>query len=352
MSKDNAQNGKIIADVSLKKLMDSFTSFEGRQKIASTPVPTGFDELDQALGGGLFSHSVTVLGAEPGFGKTSLALQIAENAAKKEYTVLFFSLEMSAEHIAAKNLCRYINVRRKELDPQRLKEALGKAPVVSARDLLNTTRHMEIDWGLVERSARILQNEIMDSYRVIDKNHGGAQDASSALGPDDVDATICAHLDNISKSGKPALVIVDYLQLLAMGGGDNAMMRVAMDNTVRVLTDRARKTNAAFLLISSVTRDKYDAEPTMAMYKESGLIEYNADCLLALGNARDNTGKTISGSTEWERAVRLVVLKNRYGEKDKTCDFLFYPGHDYFCVREDDQKKEAVKEKTDRRRPL
>ena len=352
MSKGNTSNERIIANVSLHELMDSFSAREKMKALSSTPVPTGFDELDTALGGGFFSRSVTVLGAEPGFGKTSLALQIAESAAERGFTVLFFSMEMSAVHIAAKNICRRVNVRRFEDDPSELKKALGAAPRITARDLLNTEKQEELDWDAVSEAADALKYETQDHYLVFDKNQGDSNNSTDALGPKDVIATIRHHLGKTSESDKPALVIVDYLQLLAMGGSDNAMMRTAMDNTVRELTDCARRSNAAFLLISSVTRDKYDAEPTMAMYKESGLIEYNADCLLALGNARGKSGEKLSGRNEQERAIRLVVLKNRYGEKDRTCDFFFYPGHDYFCVRKDNQQEDAADEKAARRRPL
>ena len=65
-------------------------------------VKTGFQSLDTALGGGI-ANGLTILGAKPGSGKTSLVHQIAEHISSAEIPVLYFSLEMSREQINKKN---------------------------------------------------------------------------------------------------------------------------------------------------------------------------------------------------------------------------------------------------------
>ena len=62
-------------------------------------IPTGFADVDKLLGG--FQRSdLVILAARPSVGKTSLALSIAQNAAKKyRQRVAFFSLEMSDEQV-------------------------------------------------------------------------------------------------------------------------------------------------------------------------------------------------------------------------------------------------------------
>ena len=59
---------------------------------------TGFDELDRVLGGGLVKGSLTLLGGEPGIGKSTLILQIC-NKIKGEGQVLYVSGEESAQQI-------------------------------------------------------------------------------------------------------------------------------------------------------------------------------------------------------------------------------------------------------------
>ena len=55
--------------------------------------PTGIRKLDSVLGGGLYA-GLTFLGARPGMGKSTFALQIASQIAEADYPVLFYSLEM------------------------------------------------------------------------------------------------------------------------------------------------------------------------------------------------------------------------------------------------------------------
>ncbi len=63
------------------------------------PRPTGIGELDRVLGGGLVPGSVTLLGGEPGIGKSTLLLQAAAEVAASGRTVLYLSGEESAQQI-------------------------------------------------------------------------------------------------------------------------------------------------------------------------------------------------------------------------------------------------------------
>lgn len=68
------------------------------------PIPTGIGELDSILCGGLRRGELTILGARPAVGKSSVLLQIARHAAQRCKNVLFTSLEMSAQQIGARIL--------------------------------------------------------------------------------------------------------------------------------------------------------------------------------------------------------------------------------------------------------
>src|SRR5687767_2577766 len=64
-------------------------------------LPTGLAELDRVFGGGLIPGSVTLLGGEPGIGKSTLLLQLADHAAR-ESAVLYLSAEESAAQIGVR----------------------------------------------------------------------------------------------------------------------------------------------------------------------------------------------------------------------------------------------------------
>ena len=76
---------------------------------ADSRTPTGFPELDAALGGGLRAGSLTVLGGATGSGKTALASQIALSSARfaDEHSrgdVLYFSLDMDSQELTTRLL--------------------------------------------------------------------------------------------------------------------------------------------------------------------------------------------------------------------------------------------------------
>jgi len=81
-------------------------------------IPTGFADVDKLLGG-LQRSDMIILAARPSVGKTSLALSIAHNAAKKfGQRIAFFSLEMSNEQVVQ----RLISAET-AIDSQRLRRA-------------------------------------------------------------------------------------------------------------------------------------------------------------------------------------------------------------------------------------
>ena len=66
---------------------------------AATRIPTGLSELDRVLGGGLVPGSVSLLGGEPGIGKSTLLLQMASAMAVAGHRVLYVSAEDSRQQV-------------------------------------------------------------------------------------------------------------------------------------------------------------------------------------------------------------------------------------------------------------
>ncbi|WP_405318176.1 DnaB-like helicase C-terminal domain-containing protein [Ruminococcus sp.] len=80
--------------VQFEKIRSGVSEFFDEKRQLPRLIKTGFNTLDEMLGGGLAS-GLNVLGAKPGSGKTSLVLQMAEHFSSRGVPVLYFSLEMS-----------------------------------------------------------------------------------------------------------------------------------------------------------------------------------------------------------------------------------------------------------------
>lgn len=214
-------------------------------------LPTGFPDLDNILAG-LQKSDLVILAARPSVGKTSLALDIARQAAiKSKQGVGIFSLEMSKEQLVDRLLCSQSNVnlwkmrtgklsdRDEDNDFTRIGEAMGQlseAPIYI--DDSATCSIMEI-----RTKARRLQME-------------------KGLG----------------------LIVIDYLQLMEGRGryGDNRVQEVS--EISRGLKGIARELNIPVLAISQLSRAVEQsggpAIPKLAHLRESGSIEQDADVVM------------------------------------------------------------------------
>ena len=88
----------------LDKYMEDSSALHAPGEHHLAPIPTGFETLDELLGGGLQRSDLIVLAARPSLGKSTLAVNIARHAASQEAVVGLFSLEMGAEQIGLRLL--------------------------------------------------------------------------------------------------------------------------------------------------------------------------------------------------------------------------------------------------------
>lgn len=82
--------------------VESVSSLRDLEGATTVPSPTGVDEIDRVLGGGLTPGSVTLLGGEPGVGKSTLTLQLALAVAGRGASVLLVAGEEAPGQIAAR----------------------------------------------------------------------------------------------------------------------------------------------------------------------------------------------------------------------------------------------------------
>ena len=276
----------------LHKVFDRLT--ELAQSDSAIPgLSTGLRDLDTKING-LNKSDLLLIAARPAMGKTSFALNIGLNVAKKyKKTVAFFSLEMSREQLAMRLLS-------------------GESFVDSQK--MATGKLTEDEWGkLCMASAALSQTDI----RVDDNPSITVAEMNAKL----------RRLDNLG------LVIIDYLQLMNGSGygkgGDNRVNVVS--EISRSLKIMAKELNVPVICLSQLSRGpegRTDKRPMLSDLRESGAIEQDADEVLFL--YRDDY---YNPDSEEKNVAECIVSKNRHGEVG-TVKLQWLPQYTTFADRE------------------
>ena len=236
-------------------------------------VATGFETIDR-LTGGFQRANLIVLAARPGVGKTSLALNIAQNVAVEgKAPVAIFSLEMSAQELGERMMCSAARVSSHKLRTGSLSGDDYAKLVQSAGELEKADLYIDDSAGLNMFELRAKARRL--------------------------------------KTKTPlALVIVDYLQLMSGDGrADNRQQEVA--NISRSMKQLARELEVPIIAVSQLNRSpeaRADREPQLADLRESGAIEQDADMVMFIyEDPSDPSSKGV---------VKLKIAKNRNGPTD------------------------------------
>ena len=276
-------------------------------------IPTGFKELDKVLDGGLYP-GLYILGAISSLGKTTLALQIAENIAKSGQDVLIFSLEMGANELLAKSISR-------------MSYLTNKSYAKTSREI---TRGIYTDY-----EAQII-NQATETFNKY-SNRLFIFEGIGNIGAEEIKNKVERH---IKLTGKTPVILIDYLQILApyeLRASD----KQNTDKSVLELKRLSRDYKTPVIGISSFNRDNYNTAVSMTAFKESGAIEYGSDVLIALQPAGMKPGTndkekasnkeildTCKSSTK--RDLEAVILKNRNGATNRKINFKYYAMYNYF----------------------
>lgn len=256
-------------------------------------LPTGFPDLDSLLAG-LQKSDLIILAARPSVGKTSLALDIARQAAiKSKQGVGLFSLEMSKEQLVDRMLCSQANVnlwkmrtgnlsdRDEDNDFARIGEAMGQlseAPIYiddsassSVMDIRTKARRLQMEKGL-------------------------------------------------------GLIIIDYLQLMEGRGkySDNRVQEVS--EISRGLKGVARELNIPVLALSQLSRaveQTKPAIPKLSHLRESGSIEQDADVVMFIyRKAADRNYRRDELPEDEKYLAEVRIEKHRNGPTGKVSLFF------------------------------
>ena len=298
-----------------------------RDALHSRPprLKTGFSKLDALLGGGI-TPGVMVLGASPGLGKSTLALQIAANVSSGEnrVPVLLYSLEMPRDRLVAKLQSRQLfqwGVQKRGL-PANLEAAASYLTADAFFQPETTDKLDDAAWAEIYMA----QQEIGELY--IRDNLRSAEE---------IRQDVQSFREDRAKGGdtRAPMVIVDYLQILSNPTGRRSVgERQVVEENLNQLSVLARGSDGVpLLLISSLSRAGYGGPVRMENFKETGGIEYNADLLLGLQftAANESAGLDLTAlKNKFPREVELVALKQRYGSSGGRVKLLYYAPFDCF----------------------
>ncbi len=237
-------------------------------------VSTGFRALDNVLGG-LQKSDLIILAARPSMGKTTLAMNIAENAAIQHGAkVGVFSLEQSKDQLVDRLLSSQAGVDSWKLRSGNLTDAdfpkIGKAMGVLSEASI-----------FIDDSPGLSSLEVLTKSRRLQMDHG---------------------LD---------LVVIDYLQLMrgSTRYSDNRVQEVS--EISRSLKGMARELNVPVIALSQLSRGveaRPDKRPMLSDLRESGSIEQDADVVMFI--YRDDY---YDKESEKKNIAEVLIRKHRNG---------------------------------------
>lgn len=242
-----------------------------RGKGAVRGMPCGIEPLDLRWSG-LCAGQMIVIAGRPGNGKTTIAMNIAQNVAMAGKSVLVFSFEMHEIELTDK--------------------------LVSSHSGNYLSSIKSADMGQGE------WNMLVDSVASL-KECRLAIDTGTSRTIDQIVLTARAH----SMRHGLDLVIVDYLQQVA---GEGKERRLQVDNVSRGLKLMAMEMKIPVIALSQLSRNvesRADKRPIMSDLRESGAIEQDADIV-----AFAHRPEIVGAGEEWAGIAELITAKSRHTE--------------------------------------
>lgn len=238
-----------------------------------TGVATGFQKFD-ALTAGLHGGELIIIAGRPSMGKTTLAMNIAENAAiAGKVPTAIFSMEMSAEQLAF-----------------RMIGSIGRVN----QSNLRTGRFSDEDWTRINSAVAIMSQAPIFI------------DDTPALSPTE----IRARTRRLKREHGLGLIVVDYLQLMGISGTrENRATEIS--EISRSLKALAKELNLPIVALSQLNRgveQRTDKRPVMSDLRESGAIEQDADLIAFIYRE-----EVYDPDTPRKGVADIIIAKQRNG---------------------------------------
>lgn len=253
-------------------------------------VPTGFSKLDALFCGGLGPGQLFLLAARPGMGKTTFALDIARRALERGQRVDFFSMEMGAGELFQALGC---SVARVSL----VKAKANTLAPFQRDDLLQAMEWLASSGMVTHEPPTMTTTELRARARRAVRQRGAD------------------------------LIVVDFLQLLKLGGGNSENRNLEVGQIGRELKELARELQRPVLALAQLNRAVEKREkrrPRMSDLRDSGSLEEAADCVILLHRDdyyEDDEKPTAAGGE------MLVIVDKARGMQRGTVKMEWHVGH-------------------------
>ena len=268
-------------------------------------IPTGLTRLDNLLGG-FNDTDLIILGGRPGMGKSALAITLAFNIAQyfekeneknegPKKSVAFFSLEMSAQQVAARILSSKTSLSSHDM-------RLGKLTDDQFDELAAGVKLLTKIPLYIDETSGITVNAIKNRARRMARNK------EQGLG----------------------LVVIDYLQLISSNSRKENRVQELSEMT-RALKIRAKELGVPVLVLSQLSRRIESAEaegnrPKLSDLRDSGSIEQDADIVMFvyrdyyyLKNKEIQKGVN---ETDEKFSLRKATLEQRKQETENLAEII------------------------------
>ena len=259
-------------------------------------VPTGLTDLDNKLGG-LHQSDLIIIAGRPSMGKTSLATNIAYNAAKKlqdsgkQSSIAFFSLEMSSEQLSTRIISEQARISSDFIRRGRITDDQFDKFIETSKDIADLPLY-------IDETPAISVAALSNRARRIKRLHG---------------------LD---------MILVDYIQLMR-GSLNNRDGRVQeISQITQGLKAIAKELSVPVVALSQLSRQveqRDDHKPQLADLRESGSIEQDADVVMFVYRegyylSRKEPREATVEHAEWQAKMnevahlaQIIIGKQRHG---------------------------------------
>lgn len=261
------QRGLLAPNDTLHRFMDYVVrAGEKRDNFIST----GFPKLDGILGGGFIRGGLYILGARPAVGKSTFAVNLADNISGN---TLFVSLEMTPEQITAKRISRRIGVSSSRLLSGQLSDRAWEKVAMASSDISQRGLYLNNRYDITVQQIALLAQAVPELRAVIVDYLGLIQPATRST----------STYENISQISRE-------------------LKRMAISLNVPVI---------CLCQLSRQVESRQNKRPMLSDLRDSGAIEQDADGVLFLYRDDYYTGPSADGQPS---LVELTVAKNRHGQ--------------------------------------
>jgi replicative DNA helicase len=262
---------QFVADILPLRMERIDDAYQGKIKTIST----GLKDLDRSLGGGIENGSLIIVAASSSMGKTSLAVQLAENIQNQEGVSLIFSIEMVNGMIVDRIIS-------------------AKAKISSTK--LRTGQLEDHDW-----------DKLFVAVDPIRKLNMMIDDKTSTLN------AMRATARSVKRKHGLNCIVVDYIGLMLseLDSNKRDTREQEISNITRGLKGLAKELDVPVIALSQLNRkvaDRNNKRPVMSDLRDSGAIEQDADIILLI--YRD---EYYNPDTEYKGVAEVNIAKNRNG---------------------------------------